>query len=206
MTRVWVLSAAISGICAVSILATTNWYAARDPGAPSSAQNRDVTTVHIGGYRLDLSPEEATIESDLVIRGIVRSVGGHRWNTPDGAKPAGWSPGQPLRGHLIYGTAMVQVEEVLAGSAPEGVVRVTTVGGKLDGLEVASSLGPPLRAGQEVVLFLVSPGDPQKTFAPENYTAVQTFEVAGDLATSEGQESLSLEEVKVRVASVVKPD
>jgi hypothetical protein len=140
MNRKKVLYPTLSAVFA-SLMVITIWFAV--PSAEPSA-----TTVKSFDFYVHSSVEELTAFSDTVVIGSVKSVVGHEIN--NGANPEeeyGIFKGQ------IHGVAMVyydiEITKTLKGKTEETII--------VAGIDIGQSVCDqvtPLRAGEEVLLFL----------------------------------------------------
>lgn len=201
MKAIFIGIAALSTLAAATVVAGSSLGSgARGGTDDGSAPDTPQFGVTVSGYPVFFPPEEATRKSDLVVVGTVGKLSDARWSTPDGKAPPDAGRGHPE--FFIYRTAAVDVETVLAGNASVRSVPVTVFGGQADGIVMeASDIGPDLKKGDRVILFLNRPGHPGLPMAPAaNWSALMTYHIEGTEARNEFIGRIGVEDLKTRVS------
>ena len=172
------------------------------PGEPVAHSEQ----VSITAYPINLSPEEAAAASDVVVRGMVRSLSAARWNTPDGKRPVEFDPAGVPGKYMVYRTALVEITANLVESKlpTPSTVEVTVFGGEVDGVVVSvSDWGPNLSVGDDVILFLNEPSEEQ--LIREYWTALQYFTLDAKGEARNEFQFIPLSELTARVRSSAQP-
>lgn len=116
------------------------------------------TQITMSGYPLLLSPEEATLLSDVGLRGSVLSISPATWTTSTGNEPTADDRTDSIP-DVIYRVAVVEVEDVFHGELRSDTITVPLLGGETAtaSMIVEQELGIDANVGDKVLLFLKEP-------------------------------------------------
>jgi len=161
--------------------------------------------VDTSAYPWSLDPEAAIRWSKLVVVGSVEDVDLPRWTTADGNPPTDFMSSGNTSGELVFQTAHVRVERVVAGEYEGDTIPVTVVGGTTDDVEFrADDFGPGLEVGDQLMLFLAPPTAGGTWDFGQNWTRIQTYllDTENHTASAYLQEVLPISELEHRVGAV----
>lgn len=186
-----------------AVLALATFAAVSQRQGPVEQPPEPAAPIVVHGFGAAMSPEALVYRSDVAVIGVVTAVSEPRWSTPDGKAPEGWRPGKVLREpELAYRVVDLEVKETLFGDA-SSALSVALLGGDDESLiDLPDLVVPPnVRAGQEVLLFIVHPA-PGWRLGADNQGLLQGYEIVGGVLHAEGEApALSLRELETRVAA-----
>ena len=137
----------VSGV--VLYKSNANTVGGSKPMLANPKGNEIVSIVENGSYAM-YSLEDLTNETELIVRGTVKSVSEPRWNNQENRKPNAISGKD-----TIYKDTVFKVDKVYKGNAGLSMLEVRSFGGRTADFEIDSDMELKLNVGDEAVLFLV---------------------------------------------------
>lgn len=133
--------------------------------------NHKISGFEVSSTLVDLTPEELSAASTLIIKGKVKDISKAQWNTPDGKKPDELSPED-----IIYKDITIQVKDTFKGDSGKEV-KVWVYNGEVDDFFVIADEEAEFKENEDVFLFLGYDDSPyNKENSTDHYITVGSFQ------------------------------
>lgn len=145
------------GLMAVGLTACGTGTVASSHNTESGATTTPtVMTIRMESDRIELTTPASMCRAELVVVATVRSLGPSRWNTPDGAGPAGdVRRAVQVLGYRIQTPFETSAQSVLLDHRSIATRQFVVIGGTAGNVSVEDDAYPQLASGHRYVIVLV---------------------------------------------------